>query len=125
MKKVRITAMRQTVYHDLMEQYENPIEHACDIEVGQTWTANGWARPEAERKPHPFPLEDIMRRFSLAPEELLVIDDLKPGYDMARAAGVDFAAVGWANDIDEIAAFMRRNCALYFKTVAELAAFLR
>ena len=38
--------MRQTVYHDLMEQYENPIEHACDIEVGQTWTANGWARPE-------------------------------------------------------------------------------
>ena len=46
MKKVRITAMRQTVYHDLMEQYENPIEHACDIEVGQTWTANGWARPE-------------------------------------------------------------------------------
>ena len=46
MKKVRITAIRQTVYHDLMEQYENPIEHACDVEVGQVWTANGWQRPE-------------------------------------------------------------------------------
>ena len=46
MRKIRITAMRQTVYHDLMEQYENPIEHACDIEVGQTWTADGWQRPE-------------------------------------------------------------------------------
>ena len=46
MKKVRITAMRQTVYRDLMEQYENPIEHACDVEVGQVWTANGWQRPE-------------------------------------------------------------------------------
>ena len=46
MKKVRITAMRQTIYHDLMEQYENPIEHACEIEVGQVWTANGWQRPE-------------------------------------------------------------------------------
>ena len=46
MKKVRITAMRQTVYRDRMEQYENPIEHACDVEVGQVWTANGWQRPE-------------------------------------------------------------------------------
>ena len=46
MKKVRITAMRQTIYHDLMEQYENPIEHTCEIEVGQVWTANGWQRPE-------------------------------------------------------------------------------
>ena len=25
--KVRITAVRQTVYEDLMAQYENPIEH--------------------------------------------------------------------------------------------------
>ena len=46
MKKVRITAMKQTVYHDLIEQYENPIEHACDVEAGQVWTANGWQRPE-------------------------------------------------------------------------------
>ena len=46
MKKVRITAMRQTVYQDLMVQYENPIEHACDIKIGQVWTANGWSRPD-------------------------------------------------------------------------------
>ena len=46
MKKVRITALRQTVYTDLMEQYENPMEHACDITVGQVFIANGWQRPE-------------------------------------------------------------------------------
>ena len=46
MKKVRITALRRTVYPDLMEQYENPIEHACDVELGQVWIANGWAKPE-------------------------------------------------------------------------------
>ena len=28
--KVLITAVRQTVYRDLMEKYENPIEHTCD-----------------------------------------------------------------------------------------------
>ena len=37
MNKVRITAIRQTVYSDLMEQYENPIEHKCDVKEGQQW----------------------------------------------------------------------------------------
>ncbi|MBQ9112473.1 MAG: TIGR04076 family protein [Clostridia bacterium] len=46
MKKVRITVMRQTVYADLMEKYENPILHACDMRVGQVFVANGWQRPE-------------------------------------------------------------------------------
>lgn len=42
MKKVRITAVRQTVYRDLMAQYENPIEHACDVRPGQQWlSVNG------------------------------------------------------------------------------------
>ena len=27
-------------------QYENPIQHACDVEEGQVWIANGWERPE-------------------------------------------------------------------------------
>ena len=36
MKKVMITAMRRTCYPDLMEQYENPIEHACDTQLGQS-----------------------------------------------------------------------------------------
>lgn len=46
LKRVRITAMRQTVYRDLMEQYENPIEHTCDMQVGQVFTAVDGRRPE-------------------------------------------------------------------------------
>lgn len=84
----------------------------------------GWGRPEHERKPNPFPLEDIMRTFDLKPEELVMIDDLKPGYDMAMACGVDFAAVGWSYDLESIEKFMRSNCSNYFKSVPELAAFL-
>ena len=110
------------------------VSHSHRTNILRDWAANGfpapdavygWERPEDERKPSPFPLEDIMRRFSLAPGDLLVIDDLKPGYDMARAALVDFAAVGWANDIRAIEDFMRKNCERYFKTVEELDAFLR
>ena len=46
MKKVRITAIRKACYQDLMAKYENPIRHACDVEEGQVWVANGWEKPE-------------------------------------------------------------------------------
>lgn len=46
MNKVRITAVRQTVYTDLMEKYENPIEHTCDVKEGQQWVAVDGKRPE-------------------------------------------------------------------------------
>ena len=46
MKKVRITAIRKACYPDLMEKYENPIQHACDVAEGQVWIANGWEKPE-------------------------------------------------------------------------------
>lgn len=46
MKKVKITVMRKSCYPDLMERYENPIEHTCDVAEGQIWVANGWVKPE-------------------------------------------------------------------------------
>ena len=45
MKKIRITVMKMACYTDLMEQYENPIEHACDMQAGQVFIANGWQKP--------------------------------------------------------------------------------
>lgn len=85
----------------------------------------GWESPEEERKPAPFPLYRIMETYGLKPEELLVVDDLKPGYDMAKAAGVPFAAAGWANDIPEIEAFMRRYSDVYLKKVTDLETYLK
>ncbi|WMJ23203.1 TIGR04076 family protein [Paludicola sp. MB14-C6] len=46
MQKIKITVMKQTIYPDLIEQYENPITHACDMEVGQVFIANGWEKPD-------------------------------------------------------------------------------
>ena len=85
----------------------------------------GWEMPLEKRKPSPWPLQQVMKRLSLRPDELLIIDDLKPGYDMATACRVPFAAVGWANDIPMIEQFMRKNCDLYFKKVSDLAGYLR
>ena len=44
--KVRITAVRRTEYPDLMEKYENPIEHACEVRIGQQWISVGGECPE-------------------------------------------------------------------------------
>ena len=46
MNKVRITAIRQTIYEDLMAKYENPIEHTCDVREGQQWISIDGQKPE-------------------------------------------------------------------------------
>lgn len=46
MNKVRMTAIRQTVYTDLMERFENPIEHTCDVVEGQQWVSVDGKCPE-------------------------------------------------------------------------------
>lgn len=79
----------------------------------------GWEVPKPVRKPEPHSVFEIEKRFGLQPEELIVLDDLKPGYDMAKAAGVPFAAAGWAGEYPAIESFMRKNCDIYCKTVEE------
>ncbi len=46
MKKCRITVMKMIRHDDLIEKYENSIEHACDMKEGQVFVANGWQKPE-------------------------------------------------------------------------------
>ena len=84
----------------------------------------GWEYPPEKRKPKPDALYEIMDRYGLQPDEMLMLDDLKPGFDMAAACGVPFAAAGWSNDIPEIERFMRSSCDNYFKTIPELHRFL-
>ncbi len=84
----------------------------------------GWDIPKEQRKPSPYTLFDIMKRLSLSPSDLIVVDDLKPGYDMAKAAGVDFAAAGWAYDVPEIEKFMRESCDYYLESVEKLKEIL-
>ena len=84
----------------------------------------GWELEPEKRKPDPFCLLDIQEKLGFTASQLLVLDDLKPGYDMARAAGVTFAAAGWANDVPEIENFMRQNCDFYFKRVGDFGRFL-
>jgi len=46
MKDVRITVIRKARYDDLIEKYENPIEHACEIQEGQVYISRSVRMPE-------------------------------------------------------------------------------
>ena len=46
MKKVKMTVKKIARYDDLIEKYENPIEHACMMKPGQVFICNGWEKPK-------------------------------------------------------------------------------
>lgn len=85
----------------------------------------GFEQPRNELKPSPIPVMKIMKAFSLKPEEILVIDDLKPGYVMARAAGVAFAAASWCFDIPANTVFMREHADYFCASVNALKEILQ
>lgn len=85
----------------------------------------GWDYPEELRKPNPFPLEDIMRRYGLPPETLLVVDDMKLAWRMAHPLGVKIAFAAWGKqEFPQLAEEMRGLCDFTFDRTEELEAFL-
>ena len=65
-----------------------------------------------------------MRITGCGPEELIMVDDLKPGLDMARACGVSFAACCWSYNIQLIRENMKENADYILDSVAELEQLL-
>lgn len=85
----------------------------------------GWELPPHQRKPNPYPLEDIMRRYSLKPEEILVVDDMKLACQMADPLGIRVAYSGWNGlGISEIEEEMRSMCTYSFESTEKLYNFL-
>ena len=46
MKDVIITVMTRVEHHDLIEKYENPIEHACEMEIGKVYISQDAQKPD-------------------------------------------------------------------------------
>ena len=46
MKNVKITVMKKACYKDLIEKYENAIEHSCQMEEGEVFITNGCNMPD-------------------------------------------------------------------------------
>ena len=110
------------------------VSHSCNENITRDYRTHfgilpddiyGWDLPEELRKPSTWPLEQIMVKYSLAPNQLLVVDDMKPAWVMASKASVPIAFAAWSRkNFPEITAEMTRLCDYSFQTPEELGRFL-
>ena len=85
----------------------------------------GWELEPHQRKPNPWPLEDIMKRFHLTAEEILVVDDMKLACQMAAPLGVPVAYAGWSGmGVESLSAEMGKICDYSFGTTQDFEEFL-
>ena len=85
----------------------------------------GWNMEPYQRKPNPWPLKDIMERFQLRPEEILVVDDMQLACQMADPLGVKVAFAGWDDmGVPELRQEMTERCTYAFYSTSELEKFL-
>ena len=85
----------------------------------------GWELEPHQRKPNPWPLEDIMQRFHLTAEEILVVDDMKLACQMAAPLGVRVAYAGWSGmGVELLSAEMEKICDYSFGTTQDFEEFL-
>lgn len=81
--------------------------------------------PRHMRKPNTYPLEQIITRFNLKPEEILVVDDMKLAWMMSHPLGVPVAYAAWSKiDFPELTTEMREICDYSFDSTEELEKFL-
>lgn len=110
------------------------VSHSSDVNILRDYRQHfglepdaiySWDLPERLRKPSTYALDDIMEKYSFTPNQLLVVDDMKPAWEMASRAGVPIAFAAWGRkDYPEICAEMRRLCNYSFDTTKELEEFL-
>ena len=65
-----------------------------------------------------------MKHYGLAPDQLLMVDDLKPGWQMAQRCGVPFAFAGWGCEVEPVRQFMKKHSTHPLDTVDQLAPLL-
>lgn len=110
------------------------VSHSSDVNILRDYRTHfglepdaiySWDLPEHLRKPSTYALEDIMKKYGFSREEMLVVDDMKPAYEMASKAGVPIAFAAWGRkDYPEISAEMRAICDYSFDSTEELERFL-
>ncbi len=85
----------------------------------------GWDYPEHQRKPNPYPLEDIMRRYNMKAKDMLIVDDMKLAWQMAQPVGAEVAFAAWGKtEFPELSREMREICNYSFDSPKELENFL-
>lgn len=110
------------------------VSHSSSRNISRDYAAHfglqpdmiyGCDYPKEQQKPNSYPLQDLMERYGLKPEELLVVDDMKLACQMAAPLGIKVAYSGWNGlGIPEIENEMKSICAYSFDSTEKLYNFL-
>ena len=110
------------------------VSHSCNENITRDYSRNfgilpdeifGWDLPEELRKPNDYALKVIMETYGFSPQELLVVDDMKLAYTMAKKQQVPIAFAAWGRkNCPAICEEMRRICDFSFDTPQEFGEFL-
>ena len=110
------------------------VSHSCTQNITRDYRTHfgilpdeiyGWDLPEEFRKPSSYPLEQIMKKYHFRPDQLLVVDDMKPAWEMARKVSVPITFAAWGRkDFPEIAEEMQQLCDFSFDSVEKFTNFL-
>ena len=66
-----------------------------------------------------------MQKYGYSPKQMLVVDDLRPAYEMASKAGVPIAFAAWGRKgYPEIEREMKTLCDFSFDSTEDLEKFL-
>ena len=110
------------------------VSHSCNENITRDYSRNfgilpddifGWDLPEELRKPNDYALKVIMDKYGFSPREMLVVDDMKLAYTMAKRQQVPIAFAAWGRkNCPAICEEMRRICDFSFDTPQEFGNFL-
>ena len=75
-------------------------------------------------KPFTYPIDTIKQKYGLKNDDICVIDDLSPGFQMAKNAGVDAIGVLYGEGHELIEKDIKEMCKYIFHSVKELHDFL-
>jgi HAD superfamily hydrolase (TIGR01509 family) len=115
----RVAVVSHSESENIVRDYRQPGRAAFEPDL-----VFGWDHDPGRRKPDPWPVREALARLGVRAGEALVIDDLRPGVLMARAAGVAAVGAAWAHRVPRIRDWMRANCLACFDSVGEFGAFL-
>ena len=110
------------------------VSHSCAENITRDYKTHfgilpddiyGWDLPEHQRKPSTYPLECIMEKYHLSPKDLLIVDDMKPAWEMATNAGVEIGFAAWGKvNFPAVSKEMEALCHYTFQNPKDLADFL-
>jgi len=80
--------------------------------------------PKEKVKPGIFPIMDILEKTGLNKSDLLMVDDLIMGHQMAEKAGIDFVCAAWAHSVPMIEEYFNSHNVNIFKSPKDLYDYL-